>query len=232
MPYRRLPNTDQARIRALKKAVERGQVYNVHELAFSLKTLSEARSFLAKFETAKLYYERCYEEQTKSSRKHQANVRMARMYVSHFIQIFNMAVLREEIKENQKKFYGLPIENVMPDLGNETSLVEWGQKIINGERRRINEGGIPIYNPTIARVKVYYDIFTESHERQKNYQTLTNRSLSDLAAMRERADELILDIWNQVEAKFQKTGPNEVRLEKCREYGLIYYYRSGGIATD
>ena len=28
MPYRRLPNTDQARVRALKAAVEKGDVYN------------------------------------------------------------------------------------------------------------------------------------------------------------------------------------------------------------
>jgi hypothetical protein len=44
--------------------------------------------------------------------------------------------------------------------------------------------------------------------------------------MRDRADELILDIWNQVETKFQEVNPNEARLEKCRDYGLVYYYRS------
>ena len=37
MPYRRLPNTDQARVRALKAAVVKGDIYNVHELAISLK---------------------------------------------------------------------------------------------------------------------------------------------------------------------------------------------------
>ena len=75
-------------------------------------------------------------------------------------------------------------------------------------------------------LKVHYDIFLESYERQKNYQALTNRSLDELASMRGRADELILDIWNQVEAKYQYVTPNDTRLEKCRDYGLIYYYRS------
>ena len=55
----------------------------------------------------------------------------------------------------------------------------------------------------------------------------TNRSLEQLASMRVQADRLILDIWNQVEAKFQDVSPNEKRLEKCRDYGLIYYYRTG-----
>ena len=39
MPYRRLPNTDQARVRALKAAVEKGEMYNVRDLAITLKTL-------------------------------------------------------------------------------------------------------------------------------------------------------------------------------------------------
>ena len=88
--------------------------------------------------------------------------------------------------------YGLPEANVVPDLLSEASLVEWGKKIIEGEQLRTTQGGIPIYNPTIARVKVHYDIFLESYERQKNYQALTNRSLDELASMRDRADELIL----------------------------------------
>ena len=60
MPYRRLPNTDQARIRALKAAVVKGDVCNVYDLAVSLKTLGEARMFLAKFEAAHSYYVHCY----------------------------------------------------------------------------------------------------------------------------------------------------------------------------
>ena len=159
MPYRRLPNTDQARVRALKAAVEKGDLYSVRDLAISLKTLFEARNFLQRFEAAQIYYTQCYE-------------------------------------------------------------------IIEGEQQRTAQGGIPIYNPTIARVKVHYDIFLDSYERQKNLQALTNRSLEELASMRGRADELILDIWNQVETKYQDVTPNEVRLDKCRDYGLIYYYRS------
>lgn len=227
MPYRRLPNTDQARVRALKAAVEKGDIYNVYDLAFSLKTLSEARNFLAKFQTAQIYYTACFANQAKASGKHQANVKTARLYISHFIQVLNLAVLRSEVKAVHKQFYGLPLDNSnVPDLTSEAAMIEWGRKIIEGERRRTAQGGIPIYNPTIAKVKVHYDIFVESYERQKSLQLLTNRSLDTLASMREKADELILNIWNQVEATFQDMVPNEKRLDKCREYGLVYYYRT------
>lgn len=232
MPYRRLPNTDQARVRALKSAVEKGDVYNVRDLAISLKTLFEARNFLVRFDAAQLYYIQCYQNQSKASRKHQANVKMARLYISHFIQVLNLAVLREEIKETHRGLYGLPDVNNLPDLISEAALVEWGRKIIAGEQQRNAQGGIPIYNPTIARVKVHYDIFLDSYERQKSYQSLTSRCLDELSSMRGRADELILDIWNQVEAKFQDVLPNDVCLDKCRDYGLVYYYRSGEKVKD
>ena len=100
-------------------------------------------------------------------------------------------------------------------------------KLVEGESRRTSQGGIPIYNPTIAKVRVHYDIFMESYERQRNLQALTARSLEALASMRSEADALILDIWNQVERKYAEVMPNEKRLELCRAYGLIYYYRTG-----
>ena len=228
MPYRRLPNTDQARIRALKSAVGKGDVYNVNELAISLNTLSEARNFLSKFEIAHNYYAQCYDNQVKESPKHQSNVKTARLYISHFIQVLNLSVLRSEVKPIHKKLYCLPIDNYnVPDLTSEAAMVEWGKRILEGERKRTSQGGVPIYNPTIAKVKVHYDIFVDSYERQKALQVLTNRSLEGLATMRTRADELILDIWNQVEEKFRNISPNELRLDKCRDYGVIYYYRTG-----
>ena len=228
MPYRRLPNTDQARIRALKAVVAKGDIYNVYDLAVSLRTLTDARNFLVKFEAAQSYYAECFDRQAKAGRKHQANVRTARLYVSHFIQVLNLAVIRSEVRISHKEYYGLDVKNNnVPDLSTEALLAEWGRKIIAGESKRISQGGIPIYNPTIAKVRVHYDIFMESYDRQKNLQTLTARSLDALSSMRADADGLILDAWNQVEKNFDEVLPNEKRLDLCRDYGVIYYYRTG-----
>lgn len=232
MPYRRLPNTDQARIRALKTAVEKGDVADIRDLPISLNTLSAARCYLRKFEVAQKYYLQCLECQSKANRKHQVNAKTARLYLSHFIQVLNMAVIRAEIKEANKTLYGLEGESNVPDLTSEVSIAEWGQKVIDGERRRMSQGGIPIYNPTIAKVQVHYAIFMDSYEKQKGLQTLTTRSLESLSAMRANADALILDIWNQVEARFQDILSHKERLDKCRNYGLIYYYRTGEKPTD
>ena len=233
MPYRRLPNTDQARIRALKAVVVKADIYNVYDLAVSLKTLTDARNFLMKFEAAQSYYSECFDRQSKAGRKHQANVKTARLYLSHFIQVLNLAVVRSEVRVSHKEYYGLDTKsNNVPDLTTESALAEWGRKIIDGENKRISQGGIPIYNPGIAKVKVHYDIFMESYDKQKNFQSLTARSLEALASMRTEADELILDIWNQVEEKFREVVPNEKRLDLCRDYGIVYYYRTGEKCID
>lgn len=85
MPYRRLPNTDQARVRALKAAVEKGDVYNVRDLAISLKTLFEARNFLLKFEAAQIYYTQCYDNQSRASRKHQAKLCLIYLFMQYIL---------------------------------------------------------------------------------------------------------------------------------------------------
>lgn len=228
MPYRRLPNTVQARIRALKAVVERGDAGYGEDLAVSFRTLAGARAFLPKFEAARNYYAVCYDRQAKAGHKHQERVRMARLYLSHFIQVLNFSVIRAEIRLQQKGLYGLPVSShTVPDLSAESALLSWGRKVIEGENKRVAQGGIPIYNPTIAKVRVHYDLFVESYEQQKNLQNLTARSLEALSAMRAEADALILDIWNQVEKKFETVVPLGRRLNLCRAHGLIYYYRKG-----
>lgn len=228
MPYRRLPNTDQARIRALKKAIDKEESFNAdNNSVISVKTLNEAQNFLTRFEQAHNYYVYCYNNQISSSQKYQPSVKTARLYVSHFIQVLNLAVTRSEIKEEYKAFYGLdPKDYAVPDLANESSIIEWGEKIIKGEKERTRKGGAPIYNPTIAKVTVHYEIFKEGYEQQKHLQWLTSRSLGALAAMREKADQIILDIWNQIEGSFETLPPNH-RLNECQNYGVVYYYRTG-----
>lgn len=228
MPYRRLPNTDQARIRAMEKLLEKIGMISVSEMAVSLNTISKIRGLLNRFRRLSEYYKDCFDNQSKASRKHQENTKLARLYISHFIQVLNLAALRMEIKPAQKNYYGLqPNVHNVPDLISETALMEWGEKIIVGEMKRTSEGGIPIYNPTIAKVKVRYDIFVESNERQKNLQRLTAESLEDVTLMRPQVDELILDAWNQIEDYYKDVLDVDKRLDLCREYGIVYYYRAG-----
>ncbi len=227
MPYRRLPNTDDARIRALQSAIREGETQNIQNPVVSLRTLGEADVVLRRLQDAQKSYRQSLKIQSNANQNYQAMVKNARLYVSHFIQVLNLSIIRNEIKKEQKAFYELePDDFSIPDMISETALLAWGEKIIIGENKRVQYGGAPIYNPTIAKVKVYYDMFKDAYYSQKSYQKNTSRMQEAINEQREPADKIIADIWNQVEDKFKELE-GEDRLNCCRKFGVVYYYRRG-----
>jgi len=227
MPYRRLPNTDQARLTALQTAVQRASEADFTEQVLNYHVLSEAQNFLMQFENMMRQYHENFASRVKANKQYRHVVANARMYISHFIQVLNLAVVRGEIKRSQKEMYKLdPETNILPDLSSEEDLLVWGQNIIDGEQERIASGGFPIYNPAITKVKVHYDIFKEQQFNQQMHQKSNTRVTENLLPMREKADAIILELWNQIEAYYKNELPY-ARLRKCQTYGVIYYYRTG-----
>jgi len=225
MPYRRLPNTDQARLRALNKAYGMGQKLSLNDLGISNETYQKLKVFLPKFEHALISQKEAYTNQIKNSNQYKDALKKVRLYLSHFVQVMNFAVLRNEFKPVVRKFYGLEQDDSkVPSLNTETEIIEWGKKIINGEEERVIKGGFPILNPKIAVVKVRYERFTEAFHFQKTLQDVNNRALNKVSKMREEADFIILAIWNEVEAKFEKL-PASAKREKCKDYGINYVFR-------
>ena len=111
MPYRRLPNTDKARLTALEKAVAMEHECDVDKQAASYKTLNEARALLRRFKSAVGQFQYCYTAQAEANRQYQSHLKTARLYISHFIQVLNLAVLRNEVRKEHKLFYGLDPED-------------------------------------------------------------------------------------------------------------------------
>ena len=227
MPYRRLPNTDQSRLTALQRAVQRASEADFTEQVLSYHVRSEAQKFLLQFETVVSQYHNSFESKVSANKRYRHLVQNARMYISHFIQVLNMAVIRGEIKKDLKELYHLdPNSHILPDLSSEEDLLVWGQNIIEGEQERVRMGGFPIYNPAINKVKVHYDIFKEHQVTHNVRKKASERYYTEIEQLRKEADVLILDIWNQVEAYYRDLLPY-ARLRSCQEYGLIYYYRTG-----
>jgi hypothetical protein len=225
MPYRRLPNTDAARLRALKIAFEKGKELPPFKLAFSQSTLHKILSFLPSFEKAMLESKQAYSKQIEKSKEYAAIVRKARLYISHFIQVLNMAMIRGDISSAERKFYGIQdYSTKLPSLNTESDLIKWGEKLIHGETIRSMEGRTPITNPTIAVVKVRYEKFLEAYKFQKMLQKNYQRAQEKLEEMRIQANSIIVDIWNEVENTF-KQDPEQKRREKARMYGVIYVFR-------
>ena len=227
MPYRRLPKTDQARLHALQRAVQQASNAAYNEQAINYRTLTEAQRYLMQYENQVAQYHANFDSKVSANRQYRHRVRNARMYISHFIQVLNLAVIRGEIKRSQKELYKLnPKSNALPDLTTEEGLIEWGQNIIDGEQQRTAAGGFPIYNPAINKVKVHYEMFKEDYTSHLLHKKTHSRVFEDTETLRKQVDEIILSIWDQVEAFYKDELPY-AKLQKCQAYGMIYYYRTG-----
>jgi hypothetical protein len=210
----------------LRTAIGKEEELPFNHKVISLRLFNETKVFLNNFEQKLLFYHNKLSTRVDAAKRYQQTINQARMYISHFIQVLNLAVIRGEIKKENKTLYGLAVSNNnVPNLNTEESVLKWGANIIEGEERRVRDGGIPIYNPTINKVRVLFDIFKEHCGTQQLYKSTTDRSRDDFNALLVEADRIILNIWNQVEERF-KNEPPETRYPKCREFGIVYYFRA------
>ncbi len=232
MPYRRLPNTDTARLKALKAALKMGSEIPPHKLAFSPKILPRLEKLLPQFESGLKQQKLFLSSPEEKVKDYNEIVRKARLYISHFIRVMNMAIYRGELPATTRAFYGLPVDTAcVPSLNTENELISWGKRIIDGETYRIKKGGCPITNPTIAVVKVRYEKFLEALASNR----ISDRKVSVLASknrqLRKEADEIILSIWNDVENYFSSLS-GDIKRKKCSDYGIVYYFRKGELVES
>jgi hypothetical protein len=232
MPYRRLPNTDLARIRAMKTALEIGKNLPPQKMAFSSKSLIKLQKFLPVFEHSIHLQKQSFAAQNKRSKNYEEVLRKAKVYLTHFIRVMNMAIIRGELPVETRTYYGFAIdESTVPLLNTEYELISLGRRVIDGEEFRIRKGTTPILNPSIAVVKVRYEKFMEAWQ---HYKTLSMKTLDYThknIELRKEADELILNIWNEVEARFSGLSEENKRKES-ENYGVVYFFRKNELTKS
>lgn len=230
MPYRRLPNTDEARLRALNQAYKLGKELAPFELTYSQSTFSQVQSFLPYFDKIIREHRFNYSTQIKRGKEYQQLLKKVKVYISHFIQVMNMAVQRGELPVTTRTYYGMKEnENHLPTLSTENEILEWGERLIKGEAERTKKGLTPITNPTIGKMKVWYDNFITAYHSHKTSKKTNSRYVGEMNDLRKTADEIIIKVWNEVEITYSKL-PEVERRQKATTYGIVYVYRKNEIS--
>jgi hypothetical protein len=231
MPYRRLPTTDVARLKALHACTRMAEISELGQLAFPAEHIHTLRNIINKLEGAKHQQNQARRHQVAFNREYQPKLVKTRLYLSHFIQVLNLAIIREEIPESARAFYGLEeYGNRLPDLRADTDIIEWGRQIIEGENQRLKKGGIPIMTPNVARVKVWYDQFRDGYYNQLTAGKTTSRADQKMIEIRKEVDTLLAVVWDGIE-KFYRSYPENERKELAEAYGIVYILRKGETKT-
>ena len=225
MPYRRLPTTDKARRRALEAALKQASKVDERKLVFSKYTLNELNVVKTNFENTLKQYIADINIQSEKNKDYKAAMEKAATYISHFIQVLFMTVERGEIKEESLKFYDLLGKNgKVPLLNTEQEILDWGQKISEGEQKRIQKGGSPIYTPSIAVVKVKVEEFKDIAIYMQNMKRISARSYERMKVARKVTNDFISKMWTEIEEHIENGSPKHKR-QRSQEYGIVYVFR-------
>ena len=223
MPYRRLPNTDNSRIKALKTALENGKELPPFNKPYSSSSLQNINTYLPKYETLLTLHKESLKKQIDKSSEYTYLYKKARNYVSHFIQVLNLAIIRGDLKIISRTFFNIDAKK-LPAFKTENDLLKWGEIVLEGEQQRIRKGGNPMTNPTVGVVRVHFDNFKEAHRYQKILQSNTKRESKSVANIRKEIDAVILQLWNDIELFYESYDDIEKR-NLCRKFGVNYFFR-------
>ncbi len=227
MPYRRLPTTDKARLRALETAINKVNEVDEQDIPFAKHFIGELKNTKTRFENLLKHYEWNIQQQSENNNPHKTSMETARMYLSHFIQVFYLACERKEIGEGIK-FYGklCELEGKLPPLNTSDEIIEWGEIIVEGEQNRIRQGGNPIYCPSIAVVKCKLEDYKDVAIFQQNLKRNTARALDKMQELRKSTNDFIAQLWTEIESQIEKeVASPEQKREKAEEYGIVYVLR-------
>jgi hypothetical protein len=224
MPAKRFPDTNEERISILRAIIKQEETIDLKNTILSAPEQRELYNLLFAFESALSHFKQTFESEIKADKSYLSLFKTAQLYISHFIQVLNLAIIRNEIKAETLLYYGFEKkeEFTVPDLSTEEAILKWGEQLIKGETERISRGGAPIYCPTISKVIVHYDLFKEAAQSLKLYRKNTNRCRETIEEMYKKIDRIIWDTWNKVEFQYCKL-PEEERQQKFSDYGIMFH---------
>ncbi len=227
MPYRRLPTTDKARLRALETALNKVNQVSVSDIPFANHSIEEIQHVKSQFENTLKHYELNIQQQSENNKKYKAAYETARLYLSHFIQVLLFASERGEINGGIK-YYGKlrEFDGRVPPLNSEREILEWGKVIVDGEQRRVREGGSAIYSPSIALVKFKLEEFDDAAVFQQNLKRNTLRTFEKMQELRKSTNEFIAQLWTDIEEHLEmEADSSEQKRKLAAEFGIVYVLR-------
>lgn len=227
MPYRRLPTTDKARLRALETALNKVNEISVKNIPFAKHSIEELQSVKSQFENTLKHYELNINQQSDNNKKYKEVFETARLYLSHFMQVLLFASERGEINGGIKYYGNLKdFGGRIPSLTTEREILEWGKIMVDGEQKRVREGGSAIYSPSIALVKFKLEEFNDAAIFQQNLKRNTLRTFEKMQTLRKTTNEFISQLWTEIENHLELEAKTaEQKRELAEEFGIVYVLR-------
>lgn len=232
MPIRRLPRTDEERASALNMAKKRKGEVPVADVPMSTSIVSRLDVAQPEFKLSMQKRGNALSAQADATAATEPDRLKARMYISHFFQVFNLGVARELFPAAHRAFYLLDVTSeAVPPLDSAESIVTWGQRIIEGDAQRVAAGGAGMALPTATEVQTVFDAYVAVSTTQADRKAAYDLAQERVAKLRPDADSLIVRMWNEIEAAYSEDEVSSKR-RKSRQWGVVYVSSPGEAASS
>lgn len=219
MSYRRLPNTDKARLTALQKLSTSLNQKEGSFLKEKKEVIIEAKTV---FELLVNEREQLIQNRIKQNKLKAEQIAMLKLYISHFIQVLNFSIERQELNKECRSYFGLHINNGnTPSLTTEKLVLKWAKVIVEGEQKRIKTGMKEISHPNYQKVEsitaLLINTLNELQQIEQQYKKLQQSFVKN----RKVVDTLIKQLWDKIEQQFNGET-NQVKKQKSVLFGVVY----------
>lgn len=151
----------------------------------------------------------------------------ATMYVSHYFQVFNLAVRRGVYQPADRALFGLPTSTAdLPTLGSEAALTTWLTNIATGDAALTAAGRPAMVNPSAAEVAAKGADFDQQLTIRNAGVTGKTQSLGEVETLRPQVDELFEDIYAEVKHRNRKLSRSQWR-DIARTHGFRFTNQRG-----
>lgn len=228
MPFRQLPATDATRSQALTSGLKKSSAVTGTARLISADTAARLVAFVPKWEKEIIERADALGKQTSVTTALNFAGDKLRTTLSHFIQVYQFGVARGVFSPSGRAVYDLSVnEETVPALASEADLLLWADRIIKGDPRRVTNFSEPaMAMPSAADVETALTAYNNELILQTAAKDSLESEQSDVNQLRPEADQLIRDVWDEVEFALRQLETTTLR-RRAREWGVFYALRPG-----
>jgi len=230
MPYRRLPITDVDRTSALDEAFNKAAVTPAAQRPFSAAQYDPLVAQRTLWKAAIKAAAAALGAQTTATNRAETLGQSLEQLISHFFQVFNLAVARGYYPASARAYYQLDVSSAeAPVITSHAGRLAWAQNLLDGEAARQTAEGAaykPMAMPRAAEVSAALAAYLPAHETASTAKNAYDLAQEAVQNLRPAVDAAILDLWDTIEYTFRHDDPASLR-RKAREWGVVYVSRPG-----
>lgn len=219
---RRLPQSNAGRQQAIALAKLKNDTVPPATPVLNPATVARLNDMAANYPTALQGMANAQAALSNNTKAKNPLMNVLKIFVSHFIQVFNLGVARGKYPQADRAYYQLDVESdALPNLDSESNIMLWAQRVVQGDGSRVTAGGLPMANPEVLEVINAQTPAVAAFTDQSTLADALDTQQEAIDTLNVEADKVIKRVWDEVEA-FHGEETAESKRANAREWGVVY----------